>query len=91
MLCQYLENVVDVAVNKWLLDDTTDDEKFHASLIPAVAPLYSKLGKLFLSTSTYNELQWLLLDTSCKSDMESIQEICEYAFQNLKKARVIIS
>ena len=58
MLCQHLETVVDVAVNKWLPDDVTYYEKFHASLFPAVAPLYSELGKLFLSTSTYNELQW---------------------------------
>ena len=54
MLCQYLETIVDVAVNKWQPDDMTDDEKFHASLFPAVAPLHSKLGKSFLSTSTYN-------------------------------------
>ncbi len=64
MLCQYLETIVDVAVNKWLPEDMTDDEKFHASLFPVVAPLYSKLGKLILSTSTYNALQWSLLDTS---------------------------
>jgi hypothetical protein len=91
MLCQHLETIVDVAVNKWLQDDVTDDEKFHASLFPAVAPLYSKLGISFLCTTTCDELQWSILDTSCKSDMESIQEICECAFQNLKKARVIIA
>ena len=91
MLCQYLETVIDVAVNKWLPADVTDDEKFHASLFPAVAPLYSRLGKLFLSSSAYNELQWSLLDTNHESDMESIQEIRECAFQNLKKARVIIA
>ena len=45
MLCQYLETVVDFAVKKWLPDDATYDEKFCASLFPAVAPLYSKLGK----------------------------------------------
>ena len=67
------------------------DEKFHARLFPAVAPLYSKLGKLFLSTSKCIEMQWLLLDTIHKSDMESIQEICECAFLNLEKARVIIA
>jgi hypothetical protein len=33
MLCQYLESVVDDAVNKWLQDDMTDDEKFCASLL----------------------------------------------------------
>ena len=60
-------------------------------LFPAVAPLYSELGKLFLKTSTYNELQWLLLDSSHESDIESIREICECAFHNLKKARVIIA
>ena len=91
MLCQYLETIVDVAVNKWLPDDETDDEKFGASLFPAVAPLYSKLGKSILSTSTYNELQWSLLDTSHESDMESIREICECAFKSLEKARVIIA
>ncbi len=91
MLCQYLETIVDITVKKWLPDDATDDEKFNESLFPVFAPLYSELGKLFLSTSTYNELQWLLLDTRHKSDMESIQEICECAFQNLKKARVMIA
>ena len=91
MLWQYLETIVDVAVNKWLPDDVTDDEKFHASLFPAVAPLYSELGESFLSSSRNNELQWLLLDTSCESDMKSIREIHECAFQNLKKARVIIA
>jgi hypothetical protein len=90
MRCQYLETVADVAVNKWLPDDVTD-EKFHASLFPVVAPLYSELGKSFLSTSTCNEMQWSLLDTSHESDMESIQEICECAFLNLEKARVIIA
>ena len=69
MFCQYLETVVDAEVKKLLPDDATDDEKFHASLFPVVAPLYSELGKSFLSTSTYNELQWSLLDTSCKSDI----------------------
>ena len=53
--------------------------------------MYSKLGKLFLNTSTYNELQCLLLDVSHESDIESIQEICECFFQNLEKARVIIA
>ena len=91
MLCHYLETIVDDTVKKWLPDDSTDDEKFSASLFPAIAPLYSELGKLFLKTSTYNELQWLLLDTSHESDIESIREICECAFQNLKKARVIIA
>ena len=91
MLCQYLETIVYVAVKKWLPDDSTDDEKFSASLFSAVAPLYSKLGKSLLKTSTYNELQWLLLDTSHKSDIESIREICECAFQNIKKARVIVA
>jgi hypothetical protein len=78
-------------VNKWLPDDVTNDEKFCASLFPAVTPLYSEMGKLFLSTSIYNKLQWSLLDTSRESDMESIQEIRECAFQNLEKARVIIA
>ena len=91
MLCQYLETAVDVAVNQWLPDDATYDEKFCASLFPAVAPLYSKLGKSFLSTSTCNEMQWSLLCTSCESDKESIPEIHEYAFQNLEKARVVIA
>jgi hypothetical protein len=78
-------------VNKWLPDDVTDDEKFCVSLFPVVTPLHSELGKLFLSTSRYNELQWLLLDTSRESDMESIQEIYECAFQNLEKASDIIA
>jgi hypothetical protein len=30
------------------------------------------------------------LETSCESDTESIQEVCECAFKNLKKAQVII-
>ena len=91
LLCQYLETVVDVTVKKWLPDDSTDDENFSASLFPAVDPLYSELGKSFLKTSTYNELQWSLLDTSHESSIESIREICECAFQNLKQARVIIA
>jgi hypothetical protein len=91
MLCQYLETVVDVAVNKWLPYDATDDEKFRASSSPAVTSLYSKLGKSFLSTCTYNELQWSLLDTSHESDKESIQKICECAFRNPEKAIVIIA
>ncbi len=62
MLCQYLETVVDKELEKWLPDSTTDNEKFHASLFPAVAPLDSELGKSFLNISTYNELQWSLLD-----------------------------
>jgi hypothetical protein len=66
MLCQYLEAIIDVAVNTWLPDDATDDEKFHASLFPVVAPLHSKLGKSFLTTSTYNELHWSLLDTQLR-------------------------
>ena len=77
MLCSYVETIVDVAVKKWLPDDLMDDEKFSACLFPAVAPLYSKLGKLFLKTCTHNELQWLLLDTNHEYDIESIREICE--------------
>ena len=91
VLCQYLETVVDIAVNKWLPDDVTDDEKIRASLFPVVTPLYSEQGKSFLSTRTYNEMQWSLLHTRQESDMESIQEICECAFHNLEKARIIIS
>ena len=64
MLCQYLETIVDVVVSRWRPDNATDNEKFHASLLPAITPLYSKLGKLFLSTRTYNQMQWLLLYTS---------------------------
>ena len=91
MLFKYLETVVDVTMKKWLPDNMTDDEILHASLFPAFAPLYSELGKSLLSSSTYNELQWSLLDTSHESDMESIREIHECAFQNLEKARVIIA
>jgi hypothetical protein len=29
MLCQYLETIVDVAVKKWLPDDSMDEEKFY--------------------------------------------------------------
>ena len=83
--------IIDVAVKKWLPDDSMDDEKFSASLFPAVAPLYSELGKLLLKTSTDNELQLSLLDTSHKSDIESFREIHECAFHNLEKARVIIA
>lgn len=54
-----------------------------------MAPLYSELGKSFLNISTYNELQWSLLDTSIQTGLESITEIHEHAFQNLKKATVI--
>jgi hypothetical protein len=91
MLCQYLETILDFAMEKFVPDDTADDEIFSASLFPAFAPLYSELGKSLLSSSTYNEFQWSLLDTSCKSETESMQEICECAFQILKKARVIIA
>ena len=69
----------------------TDDGKFHASLFPVFTRLYSELGKLLLSISTNNEMQWSLLDTSHKSDMESIREIRECAFLNLEKARVIMA
>ena len=62
MLCQYLETVVDKELKKWLPDEATDNEKFRASLFPAVAQLYSELGKSFLNISTYNELQWSLVD-----------------------------
>ena len=91
MLCQYLETVVDVAEKKWLPDDSMEDDKFGAKVFPVVVPLYSKLGISFLKTSANNELQWSLLDTSHESDIESIREIHECAFQNLKKARVIIA
>ena len=53
-------------------------------------PIVFQTGNTVSSSSTYNELQWSLLDTSRESDMESIQEIHE-AFQNLEKARVIIA
>ncbi len=91
MLCQFLQTIVDVAMENFLPDDATDDEIFSASLFPAFAPLYSALGKSLLSSSTYNEFQWSLLDTSCESDSESMPEILECAFQNLEKARVIIA
>ena len=52
MLCQYPETVVDKELKKWLPDNATDDEKFHASLFSAVAPLYSELGKSFLYINT---------------------------------------
>ncbi len=48
MLCQYLETVVDKELKKWLPDDATDNKKFRASIFPAVASLYSELGKSFL-------------------------------------------
>ncbi len=52
MLCQCLETVVDKELKKWLPDDATDNEKFRASIFPAVAPLYSELGKSFLYINT---------------------------------------
>jgi hypothetical protein len=91
MLCGYVKTVVDDTVKSWLSDDATEDDKFRASVFPAVAPLYSELGQSLLKTSTHSELQWLLLDTSRESEIESIRDICECAFHNLKKARVIIS
>ena len=78
-------------MEKFLPDDLADDEIFSASLFPAFTPLYSELGKSLLSSSTYNEFQWWLLDTSCESDIKSMREIRECAFQNLVKARVIIA
>ena len=89
MLCQYGETVVDKELEKWLPDDATDDEKFHASLFPVVAPLYAELGKSFLHVSTYNELQWSLVDINNQTGLETLREIHEDAFYNLKKARVI--
>ena len=89
MLCQYRETVVDKELEKWLPDDATDDEKFHASLFPAVAPLYAELGKSFLHISTYNELQWSLVDINNQTGLESLREIRKHAFHNLEKARVI--
>ena len=91
MLCGYVETVVDDAVKSLLSDDATEDDKFPASLFPAVAPLYSELGQSLLKTSTHSELQWSLLDTSHESEIESIRDIRECAFHNLKKARVISS
>ena len=91
MLCGYVETVVDDAVKSWLSDDVTEDDKFRASLFPAIAPLYSELGQSLLKTSTHSELQWSLLDTSCESEIQSILDICECALHNLEKARVIIS
>jgi len=66
---QYLETILDVAMEKFLPDATADDEIFSASLFPAFATLYSELGKLLLSSSTYNEFEWSVLDTSCESDI----------------------
>ena len=57
MLCGYVETVVDDAAKSWLSDDATEDDKIRASLFPAVAPLYSKLGQSLLKTSTHGELQ----------------------------------
>ena len=34
---------------------------------------------------------WLVKDISSKSDIEKTRERCEFAFQNLKKARVVIA
>ena len=76
-------------MKKWLPDNATGDEKFHVSLLSAVAPLYSELGKSFLNIGTYNELQWSLLDNSSQTGLETIREIYKHAFHNLEKARVI--
>ena len=91
MLCQYLETILDVAMKKFLPDNASDDEIFSASLFPAFAPLYYELGISILSECLNNELQWSLLDTSREFDTESMQQILEFAFQNLEKARVIIA
>ena len=72
MLCGYVETVGDDAVKSWLSDAAAEDDKFRASLFPAVAPLYSELGQSLLKTSMHGELQWLLLDTSRESEIESI-------------------
>ena len=64
----------------------------NCKFVSCSCPIVFQTGKIaFLSTSTYNESQWLLLLTSCKSDMESIKVIHECAFQNLEKAGVIIT
>ena len=89
MLCQYWETVVDKKLEKWLPDNATDDKKFRASLFPVVAPLYAELGKSFLHISTYNELQWSLVDINNQTGLETFREICKHAYHNLKKARVI--
>ena len=57
MIFQYLETVVDAKVKKLLPDTATNNEKFRAMFFPAVALLYSELGKSFLNISTYNEFQ----------------------------------
>ncbi len=85
MLCQYLETVVDRELKKWLPDDATDKEKFRVSLFPAVAPMYAELGKSFLHISTYNELQWSLVDINNQTGLEKCREIREHAFHNLEK------
>ena len=68
MMCQYLETILDVTMENFLPDDAADDEIFSVSLFPSFAPLYSELGKSLLSTRIYNDFQWSLYDTSCKSD-----------------------
>ena len=78
-------------MENFLPDDAADDERFSASLFPVFGPLYSELGKLLLSRSTNNDLQWSLLDTSCELDTESMREILECAFQNIEKERVTIA
>ena len=89
MLCRYQEIVVDKELKKWLPDNATDEEKFRASLFPVVAPLYSEHGKSFLNISTYNELQWSLVDINNQTGLETFREICKHAYHNLGKARVI--
>ena len=51
--------------------------------------MYSELEKSFLNISTYNELQWSLVDVKNQTCLETFREICEHVYHNLKKARVI--
>jgi hypothetical protein len=88
MLCQYQETVVDKELEKLLPDDATDNEKFRASLFPVVAPIYAELGKSFLHISTYNELQWLLVDINNQTGLETLREICKHAFITSRKQGV---
>ena len=85
MLSQYRETVVYKELEKWITHDATDNDKFHVNLFPAVAPLYAELGKSFLNISTYNELQWSLVDINNQTGLETFREICEHTYHTSRK------
>ena len=64
MLCGYVETVVDDAVKSWLSDDA-------CKFVSCGCPIIFRAWAIVTKTSMQGELQWSLLDTSRKSEIES--------------------